>query len=415
VARFAPWHHDTVADADEAVPLDRPAPRHRVPGRWVAPTAFAAAALIAVGAAGYLFPGRAPSPAPSASLSAPITTIGRLPSTSVRAGTGGCATPARAPQAGDQVFAVTNTSSLPLEITLIAPGGGVHGEIEGLGQGTTRIMHVRLGSGGYRFRCYFTEVPAIDGAEFTVTGPTPGSDAPTPVSTQDLTPVTLAYQHWISGDLTELQRRVRALAAAPDTAGQRAAWLSAHHLFETLGAAYDAFGDWGRTINGDDSGFHLVEASLWAPQPSIPTAAEQQLITAVDGLTAAFPSIGVDPLQIGLRAHEIVENTIEFTLTGSDDHGSHASLDTARANLEGTSELLDRLTPLLRTRYPELPQTQDALAHAERVVDDLARRYPDRPLGDYTGTDRAQLNTAFGGLVERLAPIAAITDIRRTN
>ncbi|MFC7755640.1 imelysin family protein [Tsukamurella soli] len=290
-----------------------------------------------------------------------------------------------------------------------------------MGPGSTRQMQVSLARGVYHFACYFTDVPAVSGGVFAVTGGTaPATRGVAPLSTQDLTPVTLQYQAWIASRLPALQAAVRALAAAPDVTAQRSAWLAAHHLYETLGAAYDAFGDWDTKINdpgppAPTSGFHAIEAALWGPQPTVPADLERQLQTDVDGLTADFPNIAVDPLQIGLRAHEITENTIEFTLTGADDLGSHASLDTALANLEGTRRLLDLLTPLLSTRYPRLGATRSALDQTVTVVTAMATKYPGRAVSSFSQADRERLNASFGGLVELLAPIAAITDVRRTN
>ncbi len=381
----------------------------KVPSRWVAPVAFAAAALVAVaGGTAYLLQDRSHPPAQTQS-------IGGLPTTALDAQLHGCARPAAPTASGAQVFAITNRSARALEITLAGPDRRVYAELEGVGPASTRLMQVSLAGGTYHFECYFTEVDAIAGDPFTVTGPPATAAGVVPLSTQALTPVTLAYQAWIAGQLPLLAAQVRTLASAPDIASQRTAWLAAHHRYETLGAAYDAFGDWDDKINGPDTGFHQVEAALWAASPTVPAAAERTLLTDVDGLTKDFPNIAVDPLQIGLRAHEITENTIEFTLTGEDDHGSHASLDTALANLTGTRQLIDRLTPLLTTRYPALPQTRQALDRAETITRELAAQYPGRPISEFAQIDRERLDSAFGGLVELLAPIAAITDVRRTH
>ncbi|GAA1097684.1 EfeM/EfeO family lipoprotein [Tsukamurella spumae] len=381
-----------------------------VPRRWVAPTAFTLAAVVAVAGGAYLL--TAPD-APSTSRTAPAGTVG------LTAKLDGCAAPSGTVDAGNRTFAVTNTSTRSLEFALAGPDGAVYAELDALAPQATRLLRVALGSGEYRFECYFAETDAVTGASFRVPGDAPRGPAVIPTSTQDLTPATLDYQAWVGGRLPALRAAVAALAAAPDIESQRTAWRAAHRLYETLGAAYDAFGDWdgkinGRRTTGDATGFHAIEAALWAPSPTVPAAAERTLVTEVDGLLADYPSLAVNPLQIGLRAHEITENTIEFTLTGADDAGSHTGLDTAAANLEGTRRVLDALNAVLATRYPRLPQTRAALDRADAVCADLAGRFPARPLGDLPLADRQRLNTAFGGLVELLAPIAAIADVRRT-
>ena len=75
------------------------------------------------------------------------------------------------------------------------------------------------------------------------------------------------------------------------------------------------------------------------------------------GLQAAFPAMEVDLLDIGLRTHEILENALEFQLTGQDDYGSGTTLATTAANITGTRELLQILHPLLVARYRGLPRS----------------------------------------------------------
>lgn len=380
------------------------------PRRWVAPAAFSLAAVVAVAGGAYLLTSGSDAPSPR----------GTPPgSTAVTARLDGCASPPGTVDAGNRTFAVTNTSTRSLELALAGPDGAVYAELDALAPQATRLLRVALGSGEYHFECYFAETDAVTGPAFRVPGEAPRGPAVIPTSTQDLTPATLDYQRWVGGRLPALRDAVGTLIAAQGVDAQRAAWREAHRLYETLGAAYDAFGEWdgrinGRGTSGDATGFHAIEAALWAPSPTVPDDLERTLARDVDGLLAAYPSLAVSPVQIGLRAHEITENTIEFTLTGADDAGAHTGLDIARANLDGTRRVLDALNAVLVPRYPRLPQTRAALDRADAVCADLAARFPGRPLAELPTAERQRLNTAFGGLVELLAPIAAIADVRRT-
>ncbi|GAA3156073.1 hypothetical protein GCM10017687_87630 [Streptomyces echinatus] len=63
----------------------------------------------------------------------------------------------------------------------------------------------------------------------------------------------------------------------------------------------------------------------------------------VKGGGRAAGRLGADPdgpRPAGLRAHEILENTVQFELTGRTDYGSGSNLATARANLDGTRAVL---------------------------------------------------------------------------
>ena len=68
-------------------------------------------------------------------------------------------------------------------------------------------------------------------------------------------------------------------------------------------------------------------------------------------LGTLWPGMTEDPTDLGLRTHEILENALEFQLTGHDDFGSGTTLATTNANITGTYELLSILRPLLVPRY----------------------------------------------------------------
>src|SRR6202000_3110129 len=78
-----------------------------------------------------------------------------------------------------------------------------------------------------------------------------------------------------------------------------------------------------------------------------------QLDDYVHGLQRDLPQFQPQPLDIGLRSHEIMENALQFELTGKTDEGSGTNLATAYANAVGDREVLSVLRPILATRYPQ--------------------------------------------------------------
>ena len=81
----------------------------------------------------------------------------------------------------------------------------------------------------------------------------------------------------------------------------------------------------------------------------------------------AFPQMQTPANDLALRTHEILENTLQFELTGEDDEGSHTTLATALANVQGTQLALGAIAPLLRQRDPQLlAQVSAGLACAGR-------------------------------------------------
>lgn len=337
------------------------------------------------------------------------------------------------PEAGRQVFDLRNTSSTAAEVYLTDPHtGAVYGEVEGLAPGTVRPMPVTLGNGSYAFKCLPDDADAVTGPTVRVTGGQSVQSGPAavPVAQQDLIPPTLAYQKWIQARTVELVKKTDVLRAAVDRGdlpAARAAWLPAHLVYERMGAAYGTFGDADAAINGttaglshgvrdkDFAGFHRVEYGLWHGESAsgLRTPADR-LAKAVRALRDSWPDQRMDPADVGLRAHEILENTVQFELTGRTDYGSGTNLATARANLDGTEILLGYLRPLLKTRDTGLAQLDSWTARTRRTLDGFEHAGHWTPLTGLTRAQREKTNADLGELVERLADVAALTDVRRT-
>jgi iron uptake system component EfeO len=345
-----------------------------------------------------------------------------------------CGTGWSDPKPGPQTFRVHNTGSVTAEVDLIDPATGViYGEVEGLGPATTRPLQVNLGNGSYAFRCLPEDAGAIVGPAVRVSGGAERSGpGVAPVTHNDLLGPLKAYQQHVTTGLGELVANTGALKNAVhggDRAASEAAWLTAHLTYERLGAAYDAFGDSDGALNGTAdglpdgtadagfTGFHRLEQGLWHGEDlgALGPVADQ-LDTDAHALQTSFGDSQVDGNDLGLRAHEIVENTLQFELTGRTDYGSGTNLATARANLDGTRAVLDVLRPLLTPRYPDLSKVDSWLTRTQSTVD--ATRRPDgswTPLAQLPQKERQKLNADVSELTELLAPIAAIAEPRRVS
>ncbi|WP_343235260.1 EfeM/EfeO family lipoprotein [Streptomyces sp. SID10853] len=365
-----------------------------------------------------------------------------LPHTGVDASAGSCGTGWHDPRPGTQVFDVHNTSSVPVEVYLKdASSGAVYGEVEGLGPGTTRALRVTIASGSYAFGCFPDDAASVTGPTVRVPSGGDGSGssgesgssgpAAVPVSQHDLIPPTLSYQKWVTGRMGSLVGAARQLATAvraDDPARARKAWLTAHLDYERLGAAYGTFGDADAAINGttaglpggvhdkDFTGFHRIEYGLWHGESAAALRPfTDRLVKDVVALRADWRQARMDPLDLGLRAHEILENTVQFELTGRTDYGSGSNLATARANLDGTRVVLSRLRPVLSGRYQGLKTLDTELDRTQAVLDRQEHA------GHWTAparlgrAEREKVNAAVSGLVERLADIAALCDVRRSS
>ena len=336
------------------------------------------------------------------------------------------------PEPGRQVFDLHNTSGSAAEVYLTdAKTGAVYGEVEGLAPGTERPIRVTLGKGSYAFKCLPEDADAVTGPTVHITGGNVRSGpAALPVTQQQLIPPTLAYQKWIGARTVELADRTDVLRDAidrGDLSAARAAWLPAHLVYERMGAAYGTFGDADSAINGTTAGlsggvhdagftgFHRVEYGLWhGESASSLRGPADRLAKAVHTLRDGWPDQRMDPADVGLRAHEILENTVQFELTGRTDYGSGTNLATARANLDGTGVLLGCLRPLLRTRDKGLSDLDSWMTRARHTLDAAEHDGHWTPLDRLPRAQREKLDADLSELAEHLATVATLTDVRRT-
>ena len=144
--------------------------------------------------------------------------------------------------------------------------------------------------------------------------------------------------------------------------------------------------------------------------------ATDRLDRDVHELVSVFGRQITDPNDVALRTHEVLENTLQFELTGATDQGSHTNLATAKANLDGTRMTLAALTPVLRHNDPAL------LATATRSLDRLGQVLAaDHRGGRWLGLDelstngRERLDGTLAQTLEQLAPIPTELEILTTH
>jgi iron uptake system component EfeO len=331
---------------------------------------------------------------------------------------------------GWHTFEITNNALYGAEVDLTDPAtSAVYDELEDIGPGTTAAMSLDVGSGKYAFLCEVEDSGNVVGPTVTVGGHAAGTRAIAPVTYNDLYPLAKAYAKYTEAGLKTLARETTALAQDVDRGQIGAAkseWLTAHLQYETLGAAYDAFGNYDDEIDGRAdavgtsspkwTGFYRLEYGLWHDQKtSVLTSVADRLNADVHALLAWWPTQEIPLLDIGLRTHEILENALEFQLTGHDDYGSGTTLATTLANIEGTRYLLSLLHPLLASRYPELPEVYTGLNVLQSLIEKEHRRNGWWvPVSALPTATRQDIDAACGQVLQALAPIASIAEPRNT-
>ncbi|HEX3751360.1 MAG TPA: EfeM/EfeO family lipoprotein [Streptosporangiaceae bacterium] len=335
---------------------------------------------------------------------------------------------------GPHTFQIHNSASDAAEVELINPvNGAVYDDIENLGAGTTDPMPVNVGSGSYAFRCLIEDTDAITGPTEKVPGHTAGETAILPVTDNDLLASAAEYHKYVTGGLVTLASQVNTLNSAiqgaiqgGNLAAARSAWLPAHLTYERLGAAYDSFGDFDGEIDGradglaggvdspDWTGFYRLEYGLWHGQSAASLKKlSSQLTRDVSALQKSWPSTQIDLLDMGLRTHEILENALQFQVSGHDDYGSGTTLATTEANITGTEVLLTELHPVLAPRYAGLPAVSTWLNRLQKLIEATRTSHGWTAVSKLPTPTRQAIDAAASQALVELAPIADITEPRR--
>jgi iron uptake system component EfeO len=346
--------------------------------------------------------------------------------------TTGCGGPWHVNGPGWHTFRLRNGDSIGGEVDLVDPmTGGIYDEIVGFGPQTTTPMSLNVGSGKYAFSCRFQTNPEtiLNGPTITIPGDVAGTPAQLPVPYDDLVRPAKAYDDYVAAGLTTLLGLVSTLdgdVGRGDLAAARRDWLPAHLQYQRLGAAYDAFGDFDGKIDGRAdavgvtsprwTGFYRLEYGLWHGQPASALAPIAGQLTAdVKGLRATWSQQQVQILDLGLRTHEILENALQFQLSGHDDYGSGTTLATTLANVDGTRELLTVLRQSLTGRYAGLPAVYTWLDRLQALL--LKERLPNGqwvPVAQLPSPARQAIDAACDQALTELAPIPTITEPRNT-
>jgi iron uptake system component EfeO len=334
------------------------------------------------------------------------------------------------PGPGWRTFQIDNQGTSGGEVDLVNPANGaVYAEVVNSGPGTTTPMRVDVGSGTYAFLCLFNDFNPITGTTVTVAGSAKGTPAIVPVTYNETIPYAKKYQAYADAGLKVLARETAVLAddvSSGDLAAARRDWLTAHLQYQTLGAAYGTFGDYDGEIDGDANassvsspdwtGFYRLEYGLWHGQPAkelAPVAAA--LDKNVNALLAWWPTQQIPLSDVGLRTHEILENALEFQLSGNDDYGSGTTLATTLANIAGTRALLTLLNPLIAPRYTGLPAVYTGLDRLQSLLEREHRQNGSWvPVSALPTPAREAIDAAAGAVLQSLAPIASITEPRNT-
>ena len=335
--------------------------------------------------------------------------------------------------AGRYDFIFVNNEGAGAEVYLEDPATErIYLEVEHFGRGVSRAVTASVPPGTYRWVC-ITDYTIKYSRPVVVTGD------PLPYDVHGIVPVTgldlripiNSYVGWIIGQLPRLTDEVEQLHAAVelgDAAAARRYWLTAHLTYETLGGAYRAYDETGDDINADPprgvapdrladadfEGFRKIEAMLWHDRPMATIGPYVDALLEAIGRLAeelALPN-AIAPIDMARRAHEILEDALQWDLNGIGDAGSQTELATVDANITGVWQALNPLRPILRKQNPYLHETDEQLRLTQQLVRSHHHDHGWVGLAALSVRERAAVNAAVQHSIELLSHTAAIVDPR---
>jgi iron uptake system component EfeO len=269
--------------------------------------------------------------------------------------------------AGTSTFKISNGGSKVTEFYVYAEGDRVMGEVENIGPGLSREVHVELPAGTYETACK----PGMTGRGIRGTLTVTGSAAALNDDAK-LAEATASYSRYVKSQtdalLVKTQEFVDAVKAG-DVAKAKALFPVARTYWERIEPVAEIFGDLDPKIDGREevieegmefTGFHRIEKDLWTTgdiSRSGPVA--DKLITDVREIVAKANAEKLSPLQLANGAKELLDEVATGKITGEEDRYSHTDLWDFAANVEGARNAIAALRPVLQERDAALVQTLD--------------------------------------------------------
>lgn len=343
-----------------------------------------------------------------------------------------CAPEFTALAAGDQTFTVADKSGRPADVYFVrSTDGGILAEAENIGPGTQRTLRVSVAAGSYQWRCDVDGTQRQSTAVRTSGGRSTVSNrmfAVPPLQPDELDVPIQQYQEYVSAQLGTLAGQVdtlRSALGAGDLAAARAAWLPAQLTWERVGAAYGSFGNLADAVDGapdglpdgvrdkDFTGLRRLEYGLWHNQPAAelaPIAAK--LSGDVAQVRATLATATVDPKDMVVRAHEIIEDAQRDHLSGMTNQGADSGFAETLADVDATGVVLDELAPLIEERKHGLVATVKSDLDTLRQALEATRHG-----GVWDGVttaplaERQRVNAAVGQELEDISPVPDLLEI----
>lgn len=324
---------------------------------------------------------------------------------------------------GNNSFDISNNGSKITEFYVYTDGGRVLGEVENIGPGAARTLHVEIPeSGTYQVTCKPGMVGEGISHDFEVTG-----DAVSLAEGDDqLSAAVDGYLRYVRSQTTALQEAVDTWVQAiddGDTEEAKNLFAPTRTYYERIEPIAESFPDdldprldlrEADLEDGQDwTGFHAIEKQLWdGGEITDKTRADaEQLVTdiaeLVDGVAA--DDFSVQPVQIATGAQGLLDEISTSKITGEEDIFSHTDLWDFQANLDGSRAAIASLEEAIDERDADL------LSEINANFDDVQKQLDAFREGDgfisydtVSESDRKELSGGIDRLTENVSKVAEV-------
>lgn len=274
-----------------------------------------------------------------------------------------CAVDKKEAKAGTVTFEVKNDGSKVTEFYVYAKGNRIMGEVENIGPGLTRKLHVELPAGKFETACK----PGMKGegirGPFTVTGKSEkAADPALKAAAED-------YEQYVKAETEQLvpktQEFVDAVKAGDIEKAKTLFPVSRTH-WERIEPVAEIFGDLDPAIDGREAdlepgqeftGFHRIEKALWIEgDVSQMGSVADKLMTDINEIVTKVNDTDLNALQLANGSTELLDEIAAPSgkISGEEDIFSHTDVWDMAANLEGSKAAIESLRPVLEKRDADL-------------------------------------------------------------
>ncbi|WP_272681780.1 EfeM/EfeO family lipoprotein [Providencia sp. PROV129] len=248
-------------------------------------------------------------------------------------------------------------------------------------------------------------------------------DIPTPEKYQTS---IQTYLNFANAELAEMVEELNLLQQSlkkGDLAKAQAAYIAAHQHYETVRPIIVLFGNTDRTINPRAdyfldkekdyrfTGFHLVEYQLFDQKPAQQALAPaEELLLKGHDLQKRLMTETIEIPKLVQASADFMEMIIETKLDGKENIYSLSDLTDIAANLKGSQEIIEILSPFIE------PKTLDQIKENDQKMNKIVQAYQVsnglyQPHSQLQQKDKMALYSLLTQQAEILATLRAQLDV----